>query len=99
GNALNRQSEIGASKTYYEQALPLCREIGERVAEGRTLGNLGIVAFNEGDFAGAGAFSHQALLIFREVGHQLGVCYALNSIGGMALEQGNYDLALTYYRD
>jgi tetratricopeptide (TPR) repeat protein len=57
---------------FYEQALVIAREIGERLGEGNALGNLGNAHADLGDAHQAIEFYEQQLVIIREIGDQLG---------------------------
>jgi hypothetical protein len=51
----------------YEQALAIHKQVGNRVAEGMTLGNLGHVKFDSGDKQEGILLVEQALEIARQV--------------------------------
>ena len=53
---------------YYEQALAIAREIGDRRGEGASLGNLGRAYADLGDARKAIEYYEQALAIAREIG-------------------------------
>ena len=53
---------------YYEQALALLREVGDRAREGTTLNNLGAVYDTLGQKPKALEYYEQALVLTREVG-------------------------------
>ena len=57
---------------YYEQALLISREIGDRRGEGHWLGNLGIAYAALGEVRRAIEHYEQALLISREIGDRRG---------------------------
>ena len=52
---------------YYEQALVIRREVGDRAGEGTTLGNLGMLAVSLGHVEEAIRYFEQALVIFTEI--------------------------------
>jgi tetratricopeptide (TPR) repeat protein len=52
---------------YYEQALEIAREIGDRRGEGNRLGNLGTAYKRLGDSARARKLWEQALRIFEDI--------------------------------
>jgi tetratricopeptide (TPR) repeat protein len=60
--------KLTAALGYYEQALPILREAGNRVGEAATLNNIGLVHDGRGDGQAALSYYEQALLILREVG-------------------------------
>ena len=53
---------------YYQQALAISREIGDRRGEGKGLGNLGNAYYNLGQVGRAIVYYQQALWISREIG-------------------------------
>ena len=57
---------------YYEQALAIAREIGDRRGEGTALGNLGLAYAALGDARKAIEYYEQALAIAREIGDRRG---------------------------
>ncbi len=57
---------------YFNQALPIVREVGDRGGEAATLNNLGAVYNASGDRQQALAYYNQALPIVREVGDRGG---------------------------
>ena len=64
-------SDLGEPKKaieYYEQALKISREIGDRRGEGNDLGNLGIAYSDLGEPRKAIEYYEQALKIAKEIG-------------------------------
>ena len=57
---------------YYEQALVISREIGDRRGEGNDLGNLGMAYADLGEVRRAIEYYEQALVISREIGDRRG---------------------------
>ncbi len=90
-DALDKKQE---ALSYYEQALVISREVGDRCGEGKTLNNLGGVYDALGKKQEALAYYEQALVISREVGDRGGEGTTLNNIGILYLEQARYDVAL-----
>ena len=68
---------------YYEQALRIKREVGDRGGEGTTLNNLGGVYNALGQKQEALKYYEQALRIKREVGDRGGEGTTLNNLGGV----------------
>jgi tetratricopeptide (TPR) repeat protein len=66
--------------SYLEEALSICRQIGDQQGEGYTLGNLGYIHFDIGDYAKAGRYSRQALEICRQIDDRPGEATALTSL-------------------
>ncbi|MFI7600982.1 tetratricopeptide repeat protein, partial [Actinoplanes sp. NPDC049681] len=76
--------------TYYQQALPIRREVGDRAGEATTLNNIGSVYDGLGDPQQALTYYQQALPIRREVGDRAGEATTLNNIGGVRFLQGDF---------
>ena len=62
----------GSAIKFYEQALLIDREIGDRRGEGAALGNLGIAYATLGETRRAIKFFEQTLFIDREIGDRRG---------------------------
>jgi tetratricopeptide (TPR) repeat protein len=90
------QGNYTAAQHYYEQALVLCREVGDRQGEGSALSNLGLATFAQGDYAAARQHFAQAQAIFREVGYRRGEGVTLDNLGCIASTQGDYAAARQY---
>ncbi len=55
---------------YYEQALAIAREVGNRSSEGIALNNVGLAMANLSQYTKAIEYYEQALVIAREVGNR-----------------------------
>lgn len=82
---------------YYEEALRIRREVGDRGGEGTTLSNLGTVYNALGKQEEALRYLEEALCIKREVGDRSGEGYTLNNIGTLFFAQARYDVALACF--
>ncbi|MCL4252681.1 MAG: tetratricopeptide repeat protein [Anaerolineae bacterium] len=82
---------------YYEQALPIRREVGDRGGEATTLNNMGGVYDDLGDKQKALVYYEQALPIRREVGDRGGEATTLNNMGLVYDALGDKQKALVYY--
>jgi tetratricopeptide (TPR) repeat protein len=67
GNAWHQLGEARKSIEYYEQALAIAREIGDRRDEGSALSNLGNAWLQLGDQAKAIELMEASLRIFEEI--------------------------------
>lgn len=97
GNVANSQGEYAEASNYYEQALAICRQIGDRVGEKTTIRNLGVVATSLGEVARANQYYEQALAISRQTGDRRGEGITLMSLGIAAEDQGDYARANERY--
>jgi len=68
GLVYNNLGERRRALEYYEQALPIHREVGNRAVEATTLNNIGMVYDALGECRRALEYFEQALTIVREVG-------------------------------
>ena len=82
---------------YYEQALAIRREVGNRSGEGTTLNNLGVVYDALGKKEEALKYYEQALASSREVGNRSGEGTTLNNLGKVYDDLGKKEEALKYY--
>ncbi|MSR84794.1 MAG: tetratricopeptide repeat protein, partial [Candidatus Latescibacteria bacterium] len=83
---------------YYQQALPLFRQVGDPSGEAATLTNLGLVYSALGDQQQALAYYQQALPLFRQVGDRSGEATTLTNMGSVYDALGDKQQALAYYQ-
>jgi len=88
-----RQGDYAKAKTYYEQALRIKREIGDRQGESSTLLNLGLASANLGCYGEARRYYERSLQICREIGHRWIESFTLSSLGQLFHHLGNVDVA------
>ena len=74
---------------YYEQAVAIAREIGDRRGEGKALGNMGSALYSPGDIDNARDYYQQQLKIVQEIGYRNGEANAL-WCQAICLKQKNY---------
>ncbi|MDT9313476.1 CHAT domain-containing protein, partial [Limnospira sp. Paracas R14] len=94
-------SDIGQPQqalTYFQQALPILREVSDRRQEATTLNNIGFVYSAIGQPQQALTYLQQALPISREVSDRAGEATTLNNIGLVYRAIGQPQQALTYYQ-
>ena len=82
---------------FYNQALPLRREVGDKAGEATTLNNIGGVYDDLGDKDQALELFNQALPLRREVGDKAGEASTLTNIGGVYDDLGDKDQALELF--
>ncbi len=92
------QGQYAVALVYYQQALAIHQEVGNRSGEGTTLSNIASVYRDRGQYADALDYFEQALAIFQEIGDRSGEGTALNNTGGVYDLQGQYAEALDHYQ-
>ncbi len=79
---------------YYEQALAIRREVGDRAGEGVTLSNIGAVYDEQGEDETAITYYQQALSIAQELNLPATTAYRTYLIGTVYVELARYSEAL-----
>ncbi len=83
--------------SYYNQALVIAKEIGDRHGEGADLGNLGLAFKNLGQIEEAISYYQQALTISREIGDRRGEGSDLANLGNAYEKQEQMSRALAHW--
>ena len=86
--------EVEKAIGYYEQALVISREIGDRRGEGNRLGNLGNAYARLGEVEKAIGYHEQALVISREIGDRRGEGSVLGNLGIAYARLGEVEKAI-----
>ena len=90
--------EQGVARRYFEEALVIARETGERTLEARTIGNLAnAVAYVERDYVTARGYYEQGRMLNAELGDRYAQCIALGNIGWVCGMLGDFAVAQTYH--
>jgi len=97
GNAYYSLGDARRSIEFYEHALVIDRESGDRRGEGAGLGNLGNAYAALGDARRAIEFHEQQLVIVREIGDRRGEGNALNNLGLAYYSLGDARRAIEFY--
>jgi len=97
GTINNLISETRKSIDFYEQALAIDREIGDRRGEGNALGNLGNACAALGEPRKAIEHYEQALTIAREIGDRRNEGVWLNNLGIAYADLGEPRKAIEFY--
>jgi tetratricopeptide (TPR) repeat protein len=90
GNAYRNLGETRRAIEFYEQALVIDREIGNRLGEGADLNNLGLAYAELGEIHRAIEFHEKALVIDREIGNRQGEANVLMNIGNVRYSLGEF---------
>jgi len=99
GNCYYDLGQTARAIEFYEQALAIQREIGDRRGEGNQLSNLGSCYADLGQTARAIEFYEQALAIAREIGYRRGEGCRLGGLAQTCSDLGKYDDAIRYARE
>lgn len=94
-------SDLGDTRKaieYYEQALKISREIGDRRGEGVDLGNLGNAYHRLGETRKSIEYYEQALKIARETEDRGGESTNLGNLGNAYSDMGETRIAIEYYK-
>ncbi|MBS1723015.1 MAG: tetratricopeptide repeat protein [Armatimonadetes bacterium] len=89
-------ADLVAARTFLLEALDLRRDLQDLMGEAETLNNLGVVAFELGDYREAWEHYRQALRIESGLNRSVGIGTTLANLGEVAGITGNIDLALRY---
>src|SRR5262249_14793041 len=72
--------------------------LGDKAGVANTLGNLGVLHLDQGNYLLAMECFQKSLTIRDALGDKDGTAVILNNIGAVHATQGNYDLALDYFQ-
>ncbi|MBW2637871.1 MAG: tetratricopeptide repeat protein, partial [Deltaproteobacteria bacterium] len=97
GNAYGDIGQVEKAIEYYEQALVISKEIGDRQGEGNHLGNLGNAYINLGQVEKAIEYYEQALVISKEIGDRQGEGIWLGNLGNAYRNLGQVEKAIEYH--
>ena len=81
------------SGALHQTALAAARQGGDRLGEADTLGTLGALRRNTGDYLSAAASLAQALALYSDAGDQPGQAYTLGQLGLLRALTGDYPAA------
>jgi tetratricopeptide (TPR) repeat protein len=81
-----------------QQAVAVCRALGDRSSTAGMLSNLADVVSAQGDHALAQTLHEEALSLFRALEDWRGVGWSLNHLGDVARDRGDLDEADRMYR-
>ncbi len=93
------QGDYATANDFYEKALILQRESGDKAGVAALLSSLGTAALRQGDYATARNLNEESLSAFREFGHKQGIAASLGGLGRVAQEMGDYDTAFSFYEE
>jgi len=91
------KGELEKAREYYEKALEIHRELGNKLGMANQLGNLGNVFMDKGELEKAREYHEKALEIHRELGNKLGMASALGNLGNVFRQLGELEKAREYH--
>ena len=91
--------DLAEARARGEEAVALCRALGDDVSLPVALGNCGVAARLQGDLAAAEAMFAEQAAREEARGYRRGVGRALLDLGDLALDRGDPAAALGHYRD
>jgi tetratricopeptide (TPR) repeat protein/transcriptional regulator with XRE-family HTH domain len=86
------------SAALHHSALTAARQAGDRLGEADTLGTLGQLQRDTGDYPAAAASLAQALALYGEAGNQRGQGWTLGALGILRILTGDYPAAAASYQ-
>ncbi|MCX9076293.1 MAG: tetratricopeptide repeat protein, partial [Candidatus Methanoperedens sp.] len=97
GSAFYRLGQVEKAIQYYEKALAIDKEIGDRRGEGNALGNLGLAYDALGQVEKAIQYYEKTLPIDKEIGDRRGEGTTLGNLGNAFYSLGQIEKAIQYY--
>ena len=96
GSVFRSLGEYVKAKEYYEKALMISREIGDRANEGAWYGSLGNVFYSLGEYVKGKEYFEEALAISVEIGDRSGQATRYLSLAGAFCYLGEYRKSKLY---
>jgi predicted ATPase/DNA-binding CsgD family transcriptional regulator len=93
------QIDHDRGETLCRECLAQCRDRGDMKGTAFSLGLLGTIAWQKGDFAVACALMEESLALYKEVGDKKDIASLLTCLGQLATPQGEYAKALAYLEE
>ena len=88
-----------AEQRLLQKSYHLRQKIGDQWGLAKCLNNLGIIAYERGNYTEAEQYARQGLQLHRQLNNQLGVAYSLNHLAQTMSTQGDYIQAQQYYEE
>lgn len=99
------QGDSLAGRQFGEASLSICRELGDRDGEARSLFRLGFACLSDGDLVAARGYFEEGLALARALDDRVGIPHLQNAIGEVAAMEGDlavakerFDAALAGFR-
>jgi tetratricopeptide (TPR) repeat protein len=98
GIVAEEQRQWAAAEAYYQQALAIDQEFGNRYSQASTYHQLGSVAQEQRQWAAAKGYYQQALAIFQAFNDRYSQATVYHQLGRVAQEQRQWAAAEAYYQ-
>ena len=92
-----RQGDRDAAQAYYEEALEIGRQIGDRGRQAKALVLIGCAARARGDYPAARRFDNEAIPIFQALGEEFWLARAYHHLGVSSYYEGDLAMARRRY--
>jgi predicted ATPase len=99
GGLAKWQDDFAVATSLLNEALGLCRELGDKEDEAYALNYLANVADDLGNFADAKKMYEESLVLFRDLGNRWGEALVLNNLGVGARYRGDYVQATEFQEE
>jgi predicted ATPase len=96
---LEIQNDYARATPVFEEALALCREIGDLAGAAQALGGRGNIAQDRGEYEEATSLHEQALTFYQEMGRHRDSASVLNSLATVAYYQGKSETAAARWNE
>jgi predicted ATPase/DNA-binding SARP family transcriptional activator len=96
---IETQSDYTRAAELFNEALPVCRENGDRAGVAQALSGLGQIAQDQGDYDRAAALHQEALVLYREVGRLRDSAGVLNNLATVAYYRSDIDTATALWEE
>jgi predicted ATPase/DNA-binding CsgD family transcriptional regulator len=99
GNMSLDLADYARARTYFDQSLPLWRELGNEDSVAAALTGLGLIELSEGNHGEARRLHGMSLAIWRGLDDRSGIALALHNLGNAATAEGALDEARTHHEE
>jgi len=99
GVLLDEQGELAAGLRLLERSLAICRDLGDRDQQARTLNSLGVTHRHLGNLDTARSLFEESIIIARELGGTPRLAVRLVNLGHLEVDAGNLDRATQLLRE
>jgi len=97
--AMRRLGDPAAARSLADEAIALCRGLGERWSLAYALSWLGLALRDQEEFALARSVLNESVTLWQDLGDLWGLRVAISNRGDVAMRQGDYKLAHDYHAE